>query len=146
MFPLITVFISSLLLAHKLDGLFWTFISADAAAFTVGVIDFWSVFRLLHRGIRAELVAEKAFLGVGWAFPPRNDPRGDVETAAYEEDIRQSIQIILGTRRGGERVMRPDFGAGLYALVFEPINTTTMELIKHHVEEALILSPTLGLS
>ncbi len=30
---------------------------------------------------------------------------------AYEEDIRQAIRIILGTDPG-ERVMRPDFGAG----------------------------------
>jgi uncharacterized protein len=34
--------------------------------------------------------------------------------------------------------MRPDFGAGLRALVFEPLNTTTMALIKHRVEEALV--------
>jgi phage baseplate assembly protein W len=34
--------------------------------------------------------------------------------------------------------MRPDFGAGLQALVFEPMNTTTMALIRHRVEEALI--------
>ena len=35
--------------------------------------------------------------------------------------------------------MRPDFGAGLQALVFEPINTTTMALVRHRVEEALIV-------
>jgi phage baseplate assembly protein W len=82
--------------------------------------------------------SEKAFLGVGWAFPPQAGARGDVEMAVYEKDIQQSIQIILGTKPG-ERVMRPDFGAGLYRLVFEPISATTTELVKHHVEEALIL-------
>ena len=35
--------------------------------------------------------------------------------------------------------MRPDFGAGLRALLFEPINTTTMALARHRVEQALIL-------
>jgi uncharacterized protein len=80
---------------------------------------------------------EKTFLGVGWAFPPQADIVGDIETVAYEEDIRQSIQIILGTIPG-ERVMRPDFGAGLHSLVFEPINTTTIALAQHRVEEALI--------
>jgi phage baseplate assembly protein W len=80
---------------------------------------------------------ERAFLGVGWAFPPTTSASGDVETAAYEDDIRQAVWIILGTARG-ERVMRPDFGAGLRALTFEPINTTTIALVTHRTEEALI--------
>jgi phage baseplate assembly protein W len=80
----------------------------------------------------------KAFLGVGWAFPPSPaPPQGDVDLVAYEEDVRQAVLLILQTDRG-ERVMRPDFGAGLRSLVFEPINTTTMALVKHQVEEALI--------
>jgi phage baseplate assembly protein W len=57
--------------------------------------------------------------------------------ATFEEDIRQAIMIIIGTAQG-ERVMRPDFGAGLNTLVFEPVNTTTMALVKHRVEKALI--------
>jgi phage baseplate assembly protein W len=80
---------------------------------------------------------DKAFLGKGWAFPIQPEATGEVALAAYEEDIRQAIRIILGTAQG-ERVMRPDFGAGLHALVFEPINTTTMALVRHRVEEALI--------
>src|SRR5688500_11300796 len=82
-------------------------------------------------------VDEKAFLGRGWAFPVRPDVSGDLAVAAYEEDIRQAVQIILGTAHG-ERLMRPDFGAGLQALVFEPINTTTKALVRQRVEEALI--------
>ena len=38
----------------------------------------------------------------------------------------------------GERVMRPDFGAGLNAFLFEPISVSSMHLIKTRVEEALI--------
>jgi uncharacterized protein len=79
----------------------------------------------------------RAFLGVGWAFPLRLAADRSVETAVYEEDIRESIRIILGTRRN-ERVMRPDFGAGLEDFVFESISTTTIELLKKRVEEALI--------
>ena len=79
----------------------------------------------------------RKFLGVGWAFPLRLAADRSVETAVYEEDIRESIRIILGTRRG-ERVMRPDFGAGLEDFVFESISTTTIELLKKRVEEALI--------
>ena len=79
-----------------------------------------------------------AFLGIGWAYPTTSSATGDVETAAYEEDIRQAVWIILGTARG-ERVMRPDFGAGLDRLAFEPINTTTMSLVQHYAEEALVI-------
>jgi Bacteriophage baseplate protein W len=77
------------------------------------------------------------FLGTGWAFPVGLAPAGDVALASDQEDIRRAIHIILGTTPG-ERVMRPDFGAGLYALVFEPLNTTTIALAKHHVEQALV--------
>jgi Bacteriophage baseplate protein W len=80
---------------------------------------------------------DKAFLGIGWAFPPTAGAGGEVDTAAYEADIRQAIWIILGTTRG-ERVMRPDFGSGLQSLVFEPITTTAIALVRHHAEEALV--------
>lgn len=80
---------------------------------------------------------EKAFLGRGWAFPFHADESGEVAMASDEDDIRQAVQIILGTAQG-ERVMRPDFGAGLQTLVFEPISTTTKALLRHRVEEALI--------
>jgi len=81
----------------------------------------------------------KAFLGRGLAFPIAVDPAGGtIAMAEYEEDIRQAVRIILDTDPG-ERVMRPDFGAGLRALVFEPINTHTLALARHRVEQALIL-------
>lgn len=80
---------------------------------------------------------EQAFLGVGWAFPPCVQADGRVATVAFEEDIRQAIHIILGTNPS-ERVMRPDFGAGLNAFVFEPLNETTQQSVTTRVEEALV--------
>jgi phage baseplate assembly protein W len=77
-----------------------------------------------------------AFLGRGWAFPVCAHG-GRTDTAAYEEDIRQAIRIILGTDPG-ERVMRPDFGAGLNAFVFEPMSTATLERLGQRVRDALI--------
>jgi phage baseplate assembly protein W len=80
----------------------------------------------------------KGFLGRGWAFPVQaTADGGDVALAEYEEDVRQAVRIILETNRG-ERVMRPEFGAGLGDFVFEPLNTTTMALIRHRVEESLV--------
>ena len=80
--------------------------------------------------------AGRAFLGRGWAFPVAPSG-GDVEMAAYEQDVHQSVAIILGTNRG-ERVMRPDFGAGLKDFVFEPLSTTTAALVRRRVEQALV--------
>ncbi len=79
----------------------------------------------------------KAFLGVGWAFPPHLEPDETLALVAYEEDVQQAIRIILGTNPG-ERVMRPEFGAGLDTFVFEPVNATTLALVKTRVENALV--------
>jgi uncharacterized protein len=80
---------------------------------------------------------EKAFLGQGWSFPLSFTPAGEIQMAAHEEDVRQAIRLIL-TTSFGERVMRPDFGAGLRSVLFEPLSTTTMSLVQHHVERALV--------
>ena len=81
--------------------------------------------------------AAKAFLGVGWAFPVHLRADGRLAMAEHDEDIRQAIAIILSTNPG-ERVMRPTFGAGLNAFVFEPVSTATLALIKTRVEQSLI--------
>jgi phage baseplate assembly protein W len=79
----------------------------------------------------------KEFLGRGWAMPVALDPRtGQVATAEYEEDIRQSIRIILETAPG-ERVMRPNFGCGIHELVFTAVDSTAIQRIRSEVEEAM---------
>ncbi len=83
-------------------------------------------------------IDRKEFLGRGWAMPVELDPRtGRVASVAYEDDIKQSIKIILETKPG-ERVMRPNFGCGIYDMVFTSLDTTTIERIRSVVEEALI--------
>jgi uncharacterized protein len=79
----------------------------------------------------------REFLGTGWAFPVTLAPAtGLVERVSYEEDIRQSILIILGTAKG-ERVMRPDFGCGIHDLVFAALSTQVTAQIETTVREAL---------
>jgi phage baseplate assembly protein W len=78
----------------------------------------------------------EAFLGVGWAYPVCL-AGGRTAIVVFEEDIRQAIRIILGTNPG-ERVMRPDFGAGMNRLVFEPMSVATIETVKVRVREALV--------
>ena len=79
----------------------------------------------------------KDFLGRGWAMPVQLDPRtGLVASVEYEEDIRQSIRIILETAPG-ERLMRPNFGCGIHELVFTAVDSTAIQRIKSVVDEAL---------
>lgn len=79
----------------------------------------------------------KAFLGRGWAMPVALDPRtGLVKSVAYEQDIRESILIILETAPG-ERVMRPNFGCGMHELVFAVVDSTLLQQVRSTVEEAL---------
>jgi phage baseplate assembly protein W len=82
-------------------------------------------------------VERKDFLGRGWSMPVELDPRtGLVASVAYEEDIRQSILIILETAPG-ERVMRPNFGCGIHELVFSAVDSAAIQRIRSVVEEAL---------
>jgi uncharacterized protein len=80
----------------------------------------------------------KPFLGVGTAFPPQLDPatKGFVR-AEYEESVRQSILLILGTAPG-ERLMRPEFGCGIHDLVFENLSFGTLGRVQQTVDEALL--------
>ena len=60
----------------------------------------------------------RSYLGRGWSFPVRLQGRaGTIRLSEYEEDVRESIRIILATSKG-ERVMRPDFGCGIHDMVF----------------------------
>ncbi|MDX2291654.1 MULTISPECIES: GPW/gp25 family protein [Streptomyces] len=77
-------------------------------------------------------------LGRGWAAPVAVGSLGEIEPAGDADKVRQSILLILRTGRG-ERVMRPDFGAGLDDFLYEPVSATTAELVRHRVEQALVV-------
>jgi Bacteriophage baseplate protein W len=82
-------------------------------------------------------LAPREFLGVGWAWPVEATADGEIALARYEESVRQSVWIILGTSPG-ERVMRPDFGCGLQDLVFSVGNATTEGLVAEEIRRSLI--------
>ena len=67
----------------------------------------------------------------------RLDADGRIAINSLEDHVRQSILLILQTAKG-ERVMRPDFGAGLQTLVFSPVNAATAALVQHEVRDALV--------
>ena len=77
------------------------------------------------------------FLGRGWRFPIDLElDRGRIAAVAYEEDVKQSILLILKTAKG-ERLMRPDFGCGIHDLVFSSITHGLVEDIRRNVMDAL---------
>jgi len=81
-------------------------------------------------------VNSKAFLGKGWRFAVDTNRNGSVAMSAYEDSVRESIIIILGTAPG-ERVMRPHFGCEIHDLLFAPNNANTAGLAAHYCVESL---------
>ena len=78
------------------------------------------------------------FLGTGWSFPPVfNRETASVELVRNEEDIKQSLNILLSTFLG-ERVMQPKYGCNLEEFMFDPLNTTMIGYIKDRVETAIL--------
>lgn len=61
---------------------------------------------------------------------------GHVAESSGEENVRQSIWLILGTALG-ERVQRPDFGCAIHDLLFAPIGPLTTSAAADAVKQAL---------
>lgn len=78
-----------------------------------------------------------SFLGIGWGFPPEFSKRGAVNMVSAEEDIRQSLRIILATNLG-ERVMQPSFGCGIKSQIYENINESTLTVLKDLISRAIL--------
>ena len=79
----------------------------------------------------------KSFLGTGWSFPPEfSKVRKAVKMIADEEDIRNSLEILLSTRIG-ERIMHPEYGCNLNEMMFEPMTLSLQTYIKDLVFTAI---------
>ena len=70
------------------------------------------------------------------AFPFAVDGRGRTADAAYDEHVRDMIELLLFTSPG-ERVMRPDFGCGLADLVFEPGSVEIVATLQVSIQATL---------
>ena len=82
-----------------------------------------------------DITVSEEILGRGVAFPLQL-VGGIVGANAYENQVKQSILLILQTTPG-ERMMRPDFGAGMETVAFEPMSAITTALAQHRIQEAL---------
>lgn len=83
-----------------------------------------------------ETSGKRAHLGRGWIFPIR-PVAGALTYISYEDDVEQSITVILETARG-ERVMVPGFGAGLRDWVFASNSPQTQRAVEAEVQRALL--------
>lgn len=84
------------------------------------------------------ITSSKAFLGRGWAFPPTFSKGGnDVKMLEAEEDIKNSLEILLSTSVG-ERVMLPEYGANLDRQVFQSLDTTFRTYLTEQIRTAII--------
>ncbi len=76
------------------------------------------------------------FIGSGIAYPMRIGPSGGIALASRDEEIAESMRLILGTSPG-ERPMRPEFGCPIHEHIFAPTDATTAGLIAFEVRNAL---------
>jgi uncharacterized protein len=80
----------------------------------------------------------ESFLGTGWSFPPSFDKTNSfVRMSSDEKDILESLQVLLSTRPN-ERIMLPDYGCNLEALLFESINLTLTTQITDIIRTAIL--------
>ena len=74
--------------------------------------------------------------GQGLSFPPRVGADGRLAWSEGEQNVRESIRLILLTAPG-ERLMRERFGCGIREFLFEPNNVTTRELMRRRITQAI---------
>ncbi|MFL6227733.1 MAG: GPW/gp25 family protein [Pyrinomonadaceae bacterium] len=74
--------------------------------------------------------------GKGLSFPPRVGTDGRTVWSEGEENVRESIRIILLTDKR-ERLRLPAFGGSLSRYLFEPNTVTTRQLIRDRITKEL---------
>ena len=75
-------------------------------------------------------------LGRGISFPVRVGSDGRLAWSQGEQNVRESVEVILRTELR-ERLRLPDFGGGLGRFLFEPNTTTTRRQIQDRIAKAL---------
>src|SRR5688572_27281290 len=76
------------------------------------------------------------FLGRGWRFPILPDETGSLGYCEGQENVEQSLKILLMTAVG-ERVMRATFGTEAPRLVFAPSSEQHLRLLEQSVRAAI---------
>ncbi len=80
---------------------------------------------------------DNSFLGTGWSFPPTFKKKSGVVMVSNEEDIAQSLHILMNTTIG-ERIMVPDYGSSLIHFLFQPNSVSQNYLMQEMISSAII--------
>ena len=76
------------------------------------------------------------FVGTGWRFPILPDLTGGLGYASGDENVEQSLKILLLTNLG-QRVMRFDFGSKAPSLVFSPGSLQYLGILETTIRDAV---------
>ena len=76
------------------------------------------------------------FVGTGWRFPILPDLTGGLGYASGDENVEQSLKLLLLTNLG-QRVMRFDFGSKAPSLVFAPGSVQYLGLLETTIRDAV---------
>jgi phage baseplate assembly protein W len=83
------------------------------------------------------MAAAVELIGKGWKFPIKVNAKGGLSYSAGPERIQDAIWIVLSTSLR-ERLMRPDFGAGVHDYVFQPNSDVMRTRLQSAVNDALL--------
>ncbi len=82
---------------------------------------------------------DTSFLGRGWSFPVSFSKTGFARMSEHEDDIEESLRILLMTYPG-ERLMQPEYGSRLRDFCFESFSLRTETLIKAEIRRAVLMN------
>ncbi|MET4696913.1 GPW/gp25 family protein [Endozoicomonas lisbonensis] len=82
-------------------------------------------------------MSESQLTGRGWHFPPYfSSPANGPMMVEAEEEIRQSLRILIGTALG-ERIMRPGFGTPLAEFQFTSLDYDSLSMLSERMSDAI---------
>jgi len=80
----------------------------------------------------------KDFMGTGWKFPIEFN-KETVEMLSYEDDIKNSLDVLFATNVG-ERIMHPNYGTALSSFLFMTVNKSTITYMKAVISDEILFN------
>jgi len=80
----------------------------------------------------------KDFMGTGWKFPIEFN-KETVEMLSYEDDIKNSLDVLFATNVG-ERIMHPNYGTALSSFLFMPVNKSTITYMQAVISDEILFN------
>jgi phage baseplate assembly protein W len=88
--------------------------------------------------VKRKDILTASFLGTGWSFPPSFSKEMEgVVTVTGEEDIQQSLHVLLSTLPG-ERPMNTEYGCPVNEYLFDTMDSSTLNKLKDVIDKAIL--------